>query len=1194
MGHLMQKTAFVVVVALASTAALLPAVERNNADLSPADLEFFEKQIRPVLADSCVTCHSETQAMAGLRLDSRGGWQEGGKSGPAIIPGEPDQSPLIGAIRHDGSQTPMPLGGAKLADHVIDVFEQWIRMGAPDPREAPVAEAKVEKSWDQVYQDRSRWWSLQPVKRPTAPTVKNEEWSDHSVDRFILAQLEEKGLEPAPRADRNTLLRRLSFVLTGLPPSADEVQAFVADSAEGAFERAVDRLLASPHFGERWARHWMDVVRYTDTYGYEWDIPAKGAWRFRDYLIRALNDDIAFDQLVREQIAGDLLEHPRINSSEQINESLIGTMFYQLGENRHGDSVVFNGIFQEALDNKIDAFSKAFQAMTVACARCHDHKLDAISQNDYYALGGVFVSSRWVTNTVDMPDRNRKVLDQLSALKVKLKEPLADLWLEAAHDIPRYLLAAQARIDEKEAAPQLAEGLKPERLEAWEKALRFEPDEEESKDTEEKAATEEQDSEAAEEEKTPEPTLEDVLFSWQQLHQSAAQESAVSAAQEGGVNTTWSKLVQDYRTAQRERSESNAEDFSPLADFRQRLPEGWSTDGVGLQDGPVSSGDFTVVLKGEAAVGMLLPAGLFTHALSPRLNGALRSPFLNSAEEPFLTMEVSGGDYSTRRLLADNAFLTEREWAYLDDDELHWVCHTTNGADKSARPRSDAELAELRPHVELTTKSLNPYFPPRVGLGGCDEEKVREDNCGAEDPNSWFGVTQAFLVNEGEVTNYGTTWSCVESPADELKRFESLFSGGAPSDLEGVASRYGKWLRASLEAWARDQADEDDVRLINWMLKHELLPNKIQGRKSIRELVSAYRQVEARLLEPQTVNGMADLDSGRDYPVNLRGDYADLGEHVPRGHVQVLSAKHKGRPSGSGRLELAELVASADNPLTARVFVNRVWHWVFGSGIVRTPNDFGHLGDQPSHPQLLDYLADEFVQNGWSVKQLVRSMVLSQTFQQSGQTQARGLVVDPLNRLLHHMGLRRLDAESIRDSLLAVSGGLDRKLYGRPINPYRSSEDPTKRLFSGPLDGQGRRSIYLKMTIMEPPRFLATFNLPDPKIPTGRRDVTNVPAQALALLNDPFVVEQARVWARDLIEAGHGSPEQRLREMFQRALGREPEREELTRWVKAVQEIADLYGKEAGKEVLPLMQSAKGWTDAAHALFNSKEFIYVR
>ena len=219
----------------------------------------------------------------------------------------------------------------------------------------------------------------------------------------------------------------------------------------------------------------MDVVRYGDSYGYEWDVPAKGSWRYRDYLIRAFNDDVPFDQLVREQIAGDLLPNPRINASEQINESMIGPMFFQMGEKRHGDSVVFNGIVQEMLDNKIDAFSKAFQATTVACARCHDHKLDAVSQKDYYALAGVFMSSRWVTNTLDTPDRNRRVLDGLSGLKAKLREPLAAWWLQAANDIQRYMLAAQARIDEDETTVGFAEGLEAERLDALGESAQIRP-----------------------------------------------------------------------------------------------------------------------------------------------------------------------------------------------------------------------------------------------------------------------------------------------------------------------------------------------------------------------------------------------------------------------------------------------------------------------------------------------------------------------------------------------------------------------------------------------------------------------------------------------------------------------------------------------------------------------------------------------
>ena len=440
----------------ALTVGLLPwsfgasfAAEDGEKGPDPAAIEFFENEIRPALVGNCAVCHSGAAAQGGLRLDFRGGWEQGSKSGPAIVRGDPDNSPLIRAIRHEDPAVAMPLGGKKLDPDVIAAFERWVSMGAPDPRDAPSSAPVVEKSWEETFNDRSRWWSLQPVVRPPVPGVKQAQWSDQAVDRFILAKLEAKGLGPAPRAGRADPVPAAELLADGpaahtrgsSPPSSDDPRPRTRTPS------AVDRLLASPHFGERWARYWMDVVRYTDTYGYEWDIPAKGAWRFRDYLIRAFNADIPFDQLLREQIAGDLLPHPRINTSEQVNESLIGPMFYQMGEKRHGDSVVFNGIYQEMLDNKIDAFSKAFQAMTVACARCHNHKLDAISQKDYYALGGVFLSSRWLVNTVDTPDRNRKVLDELSALKAKLRTPLAAWWLEGARDIPLYLRAAQARID---------------------------------------------------------------------------------------------------------------------------------------------------------------------------------------------------------------------------------------------------------------------------------------------------------------------------------------------------------------------------------------------------------------------------------------------------------------------------------------------------------------------------------------------------------------------------------------------------------------------------------------------------------------------------------------------------------------------------------------------------------------------------
>jgi hypothetical protein len=297
-----------------------------------------------------------------------------------------------------------------------------------------------------------------------------------------------------------------------------------------------------------------------------------------------------------------------------------------------------------------------------------------------------------------------------------------------------------------------------------------------------------------------------------------------------------------------------------------------------------------------------------------------------------------------------------------------------------------------------------------------------------------------------------------------------------------------------------------------------------------------------------------------------------------------------GDPSRSGRLRLAELVASPHNPLTARVYVNRVWHWLFGTGIVATPSDFGHLGGTPSHPELLDWLTARFIADGWSTKELVRQIAVTETWRQSGQAGERGMTVDPRNRLLHHYPLRRLQAEAIRDALLAVSGRLDEQLYGPPINPYRVHEDPQKRLFSGPLDGNGRRSLYLKATIMEPPKFLALFNQPDPKIPTGHRDVTNTPAQSLALLNDPFVHAMAEQWATQLVQSTNDSIESRLAAMFHVALGRAPAEDELQRWSASVRDFAALHHIDSATQ----MTSVPLWKDVAHALFNVKEFIYVR
>ena len=1079
-------------------AALLTAYSPLAAE--PADrpsatgIEFFEKKIRPVLVLHCYECHSaaSTEIKGEFRLDSRAGLLTGGESGPAIVPGKPNQSLLIHALRHETLEMPPE---EKLPDTTIRDFVEWIQLGAPDPREKAVDAGEVGQQLQAAtFQQRLSWWSLQPLHEGTIPRARRR-GSSHPVDRFIEAELKKEKLALSPRAERATLLRRLSYTLTGLPPSPAEVQDFLDDSSPDAWLLQVDRLLKSDHFGEHWARHWMDVVRYTDTYGYEWDVAAKGAWRYRDYLVRAFNKDVPYDQLVREQIAGDLLPDPRLNERLGINESMIGPMFFQLGEKRHGDSSEFNGVHQEMLDNKIDAFSKAMLATTISCARCHDHKRDPISQQEYYALAGALLSARWVTNTVDLPARNKDSIAQLQELKAALKQLLADSWLAELEQLSLQQLAALPVGD-----------------------------------------------------KVP---LEDVRHTWQTLQ--AAGDSAEQLAE------AWNSLAEQYRAESHNRSESNRQKFTLLADLRERLPAGWTLDGSGTTQ-LVPCGDFRVNLSGELAIEPLTLGGVFTGSVSSKLNGALRSPYLNTVESPFVSLQVAGGDFAAHRTVIDNAFLTEKQ-VYLASSTASWQQFSTF-----------PEMSERHIFVEYVTKTSNPNFPPRVGLGGATTAEQEAD------PRSWFCISR--------ILSHQTAGS----PADELHRFKDLLGGDPPNSSVEVRDRFRDWFGNAVRRWKQSGTRDEDVTLINWLLEQKWISNR-RDPGGIDEILLKYQQVEQSVRVPQTVNGLADMDPGFDYRLNIRGDYDELGDPVPRGAPRALTPSGENRfsDSGSGRLELARILTRPDHPLTARVYVNRTWHWLFGTGIVATPSDFGQLGQQPSHPELLDWLTQRFIDNGWSTRTLIRQILTSETWQQSGGVVEDWTTTDPENRLLHHYPLRRLEAESIRDAILAVSGRLDPALYGPTLNPPRANEDGQKRLFSGPLDGNGRRSIYTRITIMEPPKFLALFNQPRPKIPTGRRDNTNTPAQSLALLNDPFVISQASFWADQLVKRSEETIESRIGAMFQRAFARWPDVSEVNRWQQATRDLAELHGVAEAD----ILSSQAVWQEIAHAIFNTKEFIYI-
>jgi hypothetical protein len=374
------------------------------------------------------------------------------------------------------------------------------------------------------------------------------------------------------------------------------------------------------------------------------------------------------------------------------------------------------------------------------------------------------------------------------------------------------------------------------------------------------------------------------------------------------------------------------------------------------------------------------------------------------------------------------------------------------------------------------------------------------------------------------------------------------------------------------------------------MLKRELLTNQSAQATRCQALVNEYRQVDSQLVIPRVSVGISDGGPGIEQPVFHRGDCTRPGEPVPRRYLEVLAKSQAPfESSGSGRLELADRIASPTNPLTSRVMVNRIWHHLFGVGLARTVDDFGHVGEPPSHPDLLDYLANQFVDEGWSVKRMIRSLVLTKTFQASNRPSKRSQELDPQNRLLQHYTARRMEAESVRDTILAASGGLNPELYGPSIQPFREKEYADRRLFPGPLDGNGRRSVYTKNNLMEAPKFLGSFNFPGGKVVQGRRDVTNVPAQALALLNDPFVLQQACVWSDRLLTRSTDSVSTRIESMFRRAFGRLPDSEEQANCQQTIQEFAELYHVPSDQ----ILASREIWRDLAHTLFNFNEMIFI-
>jgi hypothetical protein len=889
-------------VRLAACLAILPFfLSAPAAQADDKGVEFFEKKVRPVLVEHCYRCHSKEfkKNRGGLRVDSRAALLAGGDTRPAVVPGKPEQSLLIEALSHKGD-VKMPPDKPLSAQAVADLTA-WVKMGAP----APDGKVEVAKGID--WTEARKFWSFKPVRRPAAPSVKDASWASNEIDRFILAKLEAEKLTPVGRADRRTLIRRVTFDLIGLPPTPEEIEAFVNDDSPNAYERLVERLLADQRYGERWGRHWLDVARYAEDQAHTFAVKLNTlAWRYRDWVIDALNEDMPYDRFVRMQIAADLSDDARVNDKAALGYFGLGAVYYK---NSNAAQVI-----AEELDDRVDTLTRGFLGLTVSCARCHDHKFDPVPTQDYYSLAGVFSSSK----LADIPLADRATVDRFTAAQKKAQDA------DAA--VKSFVKAEKIRLAEAK-AEQLAAYL----TAAW--AVK-------------------------------------------------AKKQSVAAV------------------AKQEKLEQAALD---------RMVK---------------------LLAVNSNQGKNLPALI-----------------------------------AWRRMPAD---------------------------------KDAAEVARMAKQLqEQAVVSVKKIDLTKI------EGKAKGTGMGK-------GMDAALLL-----VFFGET---------------GVF---APSDGELLA--------------------------------------KIDGEKK-----STYQKMQRQAVEtksavppaPALAHGVAEA-APQDMKVYVRGNPATQGQLAPRRFLRILAGDNPTPFSkGSGRLELANAITNKDNPLTARVIVNRVWAHHFGRGIVGTPSNFGALGEKPTHPELLDWLADEFVRRGWSLKALHRTIVTSSAYQMASSPHEGNQKKDPDNRLLWRANRRRLDVESWRDALLAASGQLDGSLGG-----------PTASLGGNNV----RRTVYAKISRHELDGLLRLFDFPDANITSEKRTETTVPQQQLFVLNSPFVIARAKALAAR-VKGGAKDDAAAIRKAYALCFARPPSDDELALG-KAF--LGGQDGDEATKNTLTR------WERYAQVLLGSNEFLYV-
>lgn len=909
--------------------------------------EFFETKIRPLLSEHCFACHGSRIQTAGLDLSTKAGFFKGGENGPVVSQGDPENSRLIHVVGYQDKIKMPPTG--KLTDQEISNLTSWVRSGAwwPDEKSLPSSLPASEPGHEgpKYSKEQQGFWSFQPVKVSSPPVVQRKDWAKTPIDNFILARLEKEGLEPARPADKLTLLRRATFDLTGLPPTEREFQDFLSDDSPQAFDKVVERLLASERYGERWGRHWLDVARYGDSTGGDEDYKIPHAWRYRDYVITAFNRDLPYDKFIMEQLAGDML--PAGKPGDVNVNGIVATGFLALGPKMLSEQDKPK-VFYDIVDEQIDVTSRAFMGLTIACARCHDHKFDPISTKDYYSLASIFAST--------------KQLSKLEGITSQLYfAPLVPSEVAERYEEHQKKIAAK-----KEAIDETIE------TEANRYAARLRP------------------------------RLADYMVAARRVY--AGGKPAEELARESGL------------------------DLAVL--------EKWVT-------------------------------------------------FLKPNEEvrPYL-----------------------ERWHGVSESSANEVAREYQTQFEATSHEREEMLSKWKESVAAAVKEKMP--PP-------------------EKPKFQAGKNRFF----SEVSFEKGPFALPE------KDPEKIYS---PESNERLAI-----LRREMEE-----------------LKQTSPP------------------------EPPMASAVAEGTVVQQH-VLVRGNPKSLGPEVAKRFPFILAGDRQPEiTQGSGRLQLARWLTDPKHPLPARVMANRIWQWHFGEALVRTPSNFGLMGERPTHPELLDYLAGRFVESGWSIKAMHRLIMSSSAYQMSSQVSRKSAATDPSNRFWSHFSSRRLDVEELREALLALDGSLDLTMGGtlQSGSGYEKENDPVLRVSLDP-DTSRRRTVYLPLRRSNLPALLTLFDFPDATSTSEGRMSTNVAPQALYMMNGKFVAERSQSFAKFLLSDVNSTDAQRLQRAYVLTLTRKPTAHEIE---AALAYISVAEHKDAGADA-----RQKAWQSFCRILMASNEFIYV-